>query len=189
MKNPQIPKLLFVFSHGKESGPSGGKIRHLADIAKRMGAEVISPDYSDLADASPRVERLLNVTLLLHEVLILVGSSMGGYVSTVASRQRKPDGLFLMAPAFGLAGYAERRPAPHPCDIEIVMGWQDEVIAPAQVIDWAQQHHARLHLLPADHRLNTALEEVGEHFQRFLHRVLSQKSSAANGEADAIVEG
>ena len=173
MNESESFQALVVFSHGKESGPWGSKIRHLASIAEQHGAQVLSPDYGDLMDASARVERLLHLPLPAHKQLILVGSSMGGYVSTVASHKLKPAGLFLMAPAFGLAGYAERRPEPHPCDIEVVMGWQDEVIPPGAVIDWAQQHSARLHLLAADHRLSTVLEEVGAHFERFLQRVLT----------------
>jgi len=164
-------KPLVVFSHGKESGPGSGKIRHLSGIAHSLGAEVVIPDFSDLMDASSRVERLLQMVLPPHEKLILVGSSMGGYVSVVASRQLKPVGLFLMAPALGVAGYAEPQPEPCTCDTEIVMGWQDEVISPMQVIDWSRQHGARLHLLSADHRLNSVLVEVGVHFLGFLQRV------------------
>lgn len=166
-------KPLVVFAHGKESGPWGGKIRYLADIATSEGAEVLSPDYSDLPDASARVERLVQLGLPAHAQLIFVGSSMGAYVATVASRQCRPDGLFLLAPAFGLPGYAERRPEPHACDLEVVMGWEDEVIPPVQVFEWAKHYRARLHLLSADHRLNAVLDELGGHFRRFLKRVLA----------------
>ena len=137
------------FSHGKESGPWGSKIQRLADAATTMGCNVDSVDYRDLTDVEQRVERLTGILAAEPSPCLLVGSSMGGYVSTVSSRKLKPAGLFLMAPAFGLAGYAERRPEPHPCDIEVVMGWQDEVIPPGAVVDWAQQHSARLHLLAA----------------------------------------
>ena len=166
-----------VFSHGKESGPSGGKIRHLAEIGRRMGAEVISPDYRDLIDVNERVERLQKLNLPLHSCPVFVGSSMGGYVSVVASRSRKPNGIFLIAPAFGLAGYDEAHPPPYDCDIEIVMGWQDEVISADQVFEWASKYRARLHLIQGDHRLNDehVLEEIGEHFRRFLKRVFNEK--------------
>ena len=39
---------LVLFAHGKESGPWGSKIKHLAAIAERLGAQVWSPDYGDL---------------------------------------------------------------------------------------------------------------------------------------------
>ena len=70
---------LVVFAHGKESGPWGSKIKHLAVVAKKHGANVLSPDYADLADPDVRVDRLLALDLPAHERLILVGSSMGGY--------------------------------------------------------------------------------------------------------------
>jgi len=44
--------------------------------------------------------------------MVLVGSRMGGYVSTVASPQLEVDSLFLMAPAYYLLGYAIQDPAP-----------------------------------------------------------------------------
>ena len=37
------------FSHGKESGPWGSKIKRLANIAKEHGCSVDSIDYSDLS--------------------------------------------------------------------------------------------------------------------------------------------
>lgn len=162
---------LVVFAHGKESGPWGSKIRYLAEIATHLGAAAISPDYSDLDDPQARAARLQKLPLPEYQKLVLVGSSMGGYVSIVTSRQLRPAGLFLMAPAIGLAGYPEASPMHGADDLEIVMGWRDEVIAPANVVDYAQRHAARLHLLDADHRLGSVLLEVGELFRRFLDRV------------------
>ena len=49
-----------IFSHGKESGPWGFKIRRLAPIAEGHGCIVDSIDYRDCADAEQRVERLLS---------------------------------------------------------------------------------------------------------------------------------
>ena len=49
------------FSHGKESGPWGSKIKRLADIARERECEVDSVDYTDLTDPDLRVERLLSL--------------------------------------------------------------------------------------------------------------------------------
>ncbi len=54
---------LVLFAHGKESGPWGSKIKHLAAIAERLGAQVLSPDYGDLPDPDARVARLLAMPL------------------------------------------------------------------------------------------------------------------------------
>lgn len=166
---------LVVFTHGKESGPWGSKIRHLASIAESFGARVISPDYSDLTDPDFRVKRLLDIPLntTTSSPLVLVGSSMGGYVSCVASEILRPTGLFLMAPAIGMPGYAVHAPLPYAQKLEIVMGWRDEVIPPQHVIDFAQTHRATLHLLDADHRLNEVLPELGTLFEHFLTQLLN----------------
>ncbi len=73
------------FSHGKESGPWGTKIKHLADMTEGMGCAVDSIDYTDLMDPDLRVERLLEVLVEEEDSFVLVGSSMGGYVSLAAS--------------------------------------------------------------------------------------------------------
>lgn len=79
---------LVIFAHGKESGPWGSKILALADIAREFGYVVDSPDYSDLSEAQSRVSRLLTLYPQNPGELILVGSSMGGYVSLAASEVR-----------------------------------------------------------------------------------------------------
>lgn len=162
---------LVLFAHGKESGPWGSKIRHLAAIAEGLGAQVLSPDYSDLADPDARVERLLTLSLPAHDRMVLVGSSMGGYVSTVASQTLKPAGLFLMAPAFYMPGYGVQTPAPGAGQVCVVFGWQDETIPVEHGIRFAQAHRAELYVLDGDHRLNGVLPEVGTLFERFLGKL------------------
>ena len=164
-------KTLILFAHGKESGPWGSKIRHLASIAKTFGAQVHSPDYSDLSDPDARVARLLAMPLPVHDRLVLVGSSMGGYVSTVASQTLKPSALFLMAPAFYMDGYAIQTPTPGTSRVSIVCGWQDDVIPVEHGISFAQKHQAELHILNSDHRLNTVIIELGILFDNFLKKI------------------
>ena len=96
------------FSHGKESGPRGTKIKRLAAMAETMGCAVDSVDYTDLMDPDLRVERLLEVLAEESGSFILVGSSMGGYVSLVASESVNPKAVFLMAPALYMPGYERR---------------------------------------------------------------------------------
>lgn len=168
-------KTLILFAHGKESGPWGSKIKHLATIAERLGAEVLSPDYSDLPDADARVARLETLPLPAHDRLILVGSSMGGYASTVASTALKPAGLFLMAPAFYMPGYAVQDPVPTADKVCVVFGWQDVIIPVEHGIRFAQAHRADLHVLDSDHRLNSVLNEVGALFEQFLMTLMTER--------------
>ena len=85
-----IHKPLVVFAQGKESGPWGSKIQYLANIAQGLGANVLSPDYSDLASPDERVTRLIALPLPPHSVLLLVGSSTVSYTHLdVYKRQQK----------------------------------------------------------------------------------------------------
>ena len=165
---------LVVFSHGKESGPWGSKLQHLADIASRRGAKVMSPDYRDLVSPEARVERLLGLQLPPHDRLVLVGSSMGGYVATLASEALQPDGLFLLAPAFYLPGYANQDPVPHSPHVLAVHGWGDELIPPENVLRFGKRHRATVVFTEGDHRLAAALPTIGSLFDDFLARQILQ---------------
>ena len=183
-------KPLVVFSHGKESGPLGSKIRALMRVAELQGAQTLSVNYREFPDgtaidhdapgeADRRVAQLLATTLPAHGRLVLVGSSMGGYVSTVASQHLKPDALFLLAPAFYLPGYACQDPAPHATATLIVHGWGDDVVSPGNSIRFARQNRCALHLLAGDHRLNAALPAIEPLFALFLQGILAVKSAPA----------
>lgn len=166
-------KPLVIFAHGKESGPWGSKIRHLADVAQRHGTKVLSPDYSDLPSPHDRVARLQALELPPHSRLILVGSSMGGYVSAVAASVLQPQGVFLLAPAVGMPGYPLPADLPAPAKhLTIIHGWNDDIVPVQLGIDFAKKYRAELHVLDADHRLNEALEIIGELFSAFLRRSL-----------------
>lgn len=72
-----------VFSHGKESGPMGSKIQRLMVVSEEFGLKTKSIDYRKCATADERVSLLndyLNKLDILLNQVVLVGSSMGGYV-------------------------------------------------------------------------------------------------------------
>jgi len=163
-----------VFAHGKESGPWGTKIRHLAAIAGELGCTVHSPDYRGTIDPDERV-RLLLTHGVVAPPLVLVGSSMGGYVSTVAAEVLRPAGVFLMAPAFWMPGYARRDYPQLSCPVAIVHGWHDDVVPVEQSLRYARAHGADLHVIDSDHGLNDALDKVGSLFGDFLGRILARK--------------
>lgn len=163
------------FSHGKESGPWGNKIKRLAEISLGYGHHVESIDYSDLLDPDLRVERLLNTLKGEKEHFCLVGSSMGGYVSLVASELVQPEGVFLLAPALYLPGYAKQTFTPS-CQIEIVHGWSDDVVLPENSITFAQSIECSLHLISGDHRLDSSIAVVEQLFAQFLGRLKNAKS-------------
>ncbi|MCC5859015.1 MAG: alpha/beta hydrolase [Ectothiorhodospiraceae bacterium] len=166
------PASTIYFAHGKESGPWGTKISALAELALQRGLRVESPDYRSSMDPDERVRQLLERCDQHGQRLLLAGSSMGGYVSAVASGTLRPRGLFLMAPAVDIPGYSgDTRPV---ADIvHVIHGWQDELIPPERVVGWAHRHRAVLHLIDAEHALNSRLPLVKALFRLFLDEALS----------------
>ena len=161
---------LVVFAHGKESGPWGRKITHLADTARARGFEVISPDYSHTHDPGRRVEQLLALNPQAAR-LVLVGSSMGGYVSAMACAALQPAALFLMAPALYFPDW-DAEPEGIPALCSVVHGWHDDIVPVERAQRFAQRHHAELHLIDAEHTLNERLATVALLFDHLLERVL-----------------
>jgi len=155
------------FSHGKESGPWGSKIKKLANVAKEHDCSVDSIDYSDTLDPDLRVERLIRILEGVEEDFILVGSSMGGYVSLVASERVNAKGVFLLAPALFINGY-KKQTYSNNAPIEIVHGWSDDIIPPENSIRFAKNIDCSLHLISGDHRLNSSIEAVKNLFSQFL---------------------
>ncbi len=164
-----------VFSHGKESGPWGFKIKRLAAIAEQMGCNVESIDYTSLMDPDLRVERLLTVLETQIEPAILVGSSMGGYVSLVASEFVATKALFLMAPALYIPSFKQQQHNSLSSWIEIVHGWSDDIIPVEHSIKFAQQANSALHLIAGDHALNDVVETVESLFERFMSKLLANE--------------
>ena len=179
-----MKELLVIFSHGKESGPWGSKIQALANVAKRLGADVISVDYREDppgtahdqnadGEAERRVQQLRAVSREGYRRWVLVGSSMGGYVSTVASSLMTVDGLFLLAPAFYLPGYGDQNPVSRAKSVAIVHGWGDTVVPARNSIRFAELHRCDLHLMQGDHRLNDCLPKIEPLFESFLANIVN----------------
>jgi predicted esterase YcpF (UPF0227 family) len=156
------------FAHGKESGPWGSKIRALAELAESKGFDVDSVDYQNQDNPDDRVERLLNILIREQRDALLVGSSMGGYVSLVASRSYPVSGVFLLAPALYIPGYAQQSYYPGDAHVEIVHGHDDDVVPCVNSERFAAEHECRLHLIEGDHRLNSSLDTVQRLFSDFL---------------------
>ena len=166
-----------VFSHGKESGPMGSKIQRLMEEANRFGLKTISVDYRNCASASERVA-LLNDTLKQLDAppqqVVLVGSSMGGYVSTVVANNLPVAGLFLMAPALWMPAeeYTIQSYQPLTSKVEITHGFNDDVVPCENSIRFAREHEGTvLHLVPDDHRLRASLDFLACQFRRFIEEL------------------
>jgi alpha/beta superfamily hydrolase len=160
--------LTVVFSHGKDSGPWGRKITAMAALARDSGLGVESVDYRGLDDPAVRVEKLVTVAAGIPQPLILVGSSLGGHVSAAAAARLRPRGIFLLAPAFYMPGYESYTPQDVPCPAAIVHGWHDDVVPVGNSIRWAREHHAALHVLNSDHRLEDRIDAISSLLRSFI---------------------
>lgn len=166
-----------IFSHGQESGPWGSKIRAMAALARGLGCATDSIDYQGIADPAARVEKLVASCAAVDGSIILVGSSMGGHVATAAAHPVAAAGLFVLAPAYYMPGYEELTPDPPDIPIEIVHGWDDDIVPPENSIRFAGACSATLHLIDGGHRLTDNIDEINFYLERFINRIASPESS------------
>ena len=163
------------FSHGQESGPWGTKIQSMAATVEKLGCRVESVDYQGIADPTDRVDKLIEECSGIEEPLVLVGSSMGGHVATAAADRLGAIGLFVLAPAYYMAGYEELTPPPPGIPTCIVHGWHDDVVPVQNSIRFASLCKAELHLVVGDHRLTDNITEISGYLKRFIGRVVSRR--------------
>ena len=157
-----------VFSHGKESGPWGSKITAMAAVVRDLDLAVESVDYQGVDDPAERVRKLVDLERDLKQPAVLVGSSMGGHVAAAAAGRLRPRGLFLLAPAFYMAGYEQYTPQDVACPTAIVHGWHDAIVPVDNSIRWAREHQATLHLLNSNHRLEDQIDTICMLLREFL---------------------
>ena len=160
-----------VFSHGKESGPWGTKIKAMAELVKSLGCTVDSIDYQGMEDPTDRVHKLIAACEGIDDELVLVGSSMGGHVATAAAAEAGAAGLFVIAPAYFMPGYEELTPEPPQMPICIVHGWRDDVVPVEHSIRFAGSCNAELHVIDGDHRLTENIGEINYYLQRFIEKI------------------
>jgi predicted alpha/beta-hydrolase family hydrolase len=162
-----------ILSHGLGSSPQATKVSAMAAVAESLGWTTERPDYSeidargDVREVTVRLERLLDCAASAPRPLVLAGSSMGAFISALATLEVECVGLFLLAPPVVLEGY------PQSLDAEllpttVIHGWDDELIPAGDVVRWAQVRNDRLILLDDSHRLENHVQYVADEFGRFL---------------------
>ncbi len=161
-------KKIVIYNHGKDSMPWGEKTLAFAEVAKQYGYLFESPDYRGQLDPDLRVKQLLSMDLSDYSTIVLIGSSMGAYVSTVASEVIKPKGLFLLAPAFYLPDYQQIEFKPTADVIRVFQGWQDDIVPPENVWRFCRTYRVRLDLYDTDHRMLSVMPQLVDEFKRFL---------------------
>lgn len=179
-----------IFSHGKESGPWGSKITALAKVTKTLNApeeiEIESIDYTHTTDPGQRVEILRKS--LDRDDLILVGSSMGGYVSAVAAQHYPVKGLFLMAPAFYMPGYDIQEFGKICCPITVIHGWCDDIIPYEHSVRFAREQRADLIIVDSDHGLASSHLALTQYFQLFLLETIDVRARLSKSLENRLVQ-
>jgi alpha/beta superfamily hydrolase len=166
-----------ILSHGFESGPDATKVSALADVAGALGWTHERPDYTDLdarreagelGDVAARLQRLLGLAraAAARGPVLLVGSSLGAWISGRASLEVPVAGLFLLAPPVRMRDAPPMDAADVP--VSIVHGWRDELIDAGDVVAWARPRKATLLLVDDDHRLSGHVQASADAFAAFL---------------------
>jgi pimeloyl-ACP methyl ester carboxylesterase len=132
----------------------------MAPVVRELGLDVESVDYRGIDDPMERVKKLIAVVSALPDSVVLVGSSMGGYVSAAAASRVRTRAVFLLAPAFYMPGFEQYTPQDVAVPTAIVHGWRDDIVPVQGSIRWAQEHKAALHVLDSDHRLEDQIETI-----------------------------
>tara|TARA_Y100000816_G_C26107864_1_gene589478 strand:- start:7740 stop:8180 length:441 start_codon:yes stop_codon:yes gene_type:complete len=145
----------------------------LMEVAESLGFKTKSIDYRQLETPEQRVDLLKSVVRdLKDEKIILVGSSMGGYVSTAVANELDIDGLFLMCPALYLQGYEIQSFKPKTSNIEIVHSWGDDIVPYENSIKFSELNLAKLHLISDNHRLSNTHDFLNQIFYMFICKFL-----------------
>lgn len=107
--------------------------------------------------------------------IILAGSSMGGYVSTVVSSLIPCTGLFLIAPALYMPNYSVQS---YQCNAEAVYlrhGWNDDIIPVEHSIRFAREMKCDLKLVNDNHRMSASLLDLRNDFTNFLKGIANKE--------------
>lgn len=170
------------FSHGKKGSPRSTKTVEMMELALNKGYEVEAIDFTSTENPDDRVGILYNILKHKQGDYILVGSSMGAYISLVVSEKisNVPVALFLLAPALYLSGYNLQEFNPVVDSIEIIHGWNDKTVPYQNSISFSAKWKSKLHLLDSDHRLISELDTVLDLFNVFLDKIAMDKKKKHN---------
>ena len=171
MKPARIKPFL-ILSHGLESGPDATKVTALAKASEAIGFRSVRPDYRDI-DAKRSVKKIDEriARLVQHApadtAVVLAGSSMGAFISALASLEVRCVGLFLIAMPVMIPGYSRRAEAAR-VPTALIHGWEDEICPAEDVLAFGRARGNAVTLVRDDHRLSHHVDFVADQFRLFL---------------------
>jgi predicted alpha/beta-hydrolase family hydrolase len=163
-----------ILSHGSDSGPDATKVSLLAGVAESLGWSTERPDYRDCdaggyAAAVPcRVARLRERIEASARPPVLVGSSMGAFVSGLASLQSPCAALFLMALPVTIPGVASTFDMDRSVPAMLMHGFADELCPADAAMAFAAEARMPTMLLADGHRLADHVDVLATQFQLFM---------------------
>ncbi|HET8555374.1 MAG TPA: alpha/beta hydrolase [Rhodanobacteraceae bacterium] len=166
-----------ILSHGSDSGPGATKVSALAGVAETLGWSTERPDYGDCdalgfaGSVTPRIERLVGHMRASATPPVLVGSSMGAFVSGLASLEAPCAGLFLLALPTGIPDYLVTFDMARDVPSMLIHGFEDDVCPMDAALSFARQRGMPTLLLADGHRLADHVDVVMAQFRLFLERI------------------
>jgi pimeloyl-ACP methyl ester carboxylesterase len=166
-----------ILSHGSDAGPDATKVSMLAKVAESMGWTTERPDYrADDAlghadSVAPRIARLHERITACAVPPVLVGSSMGSFVSGLTSLEQPVAGLFLLATPPLIPGNDLAFDLREDVPTLLIHGWRDEVCPLDEIYEFARRRSLPLLVLDDDHRLGAHVDELSRQFGFFLERL------------------
>jgi pimeloyl-ACP methyl ester carboxylesterase len=101
------PPARVLYLHGFASSPASSKARFFRDRWRDRGVEIEVPELTegDFEHTTLTRQLALVTRLVAGDTVLLVGSSLGGYLAALlaARRPERVAALVLLAPAFGMA--------------------------------------------------------------------------------------
>lgn len=166
-----------ILSHGSDSGPDATKVSALAAQAEALGWTTQRPDYG--ADdarghahcVAPRIARLRATIEALDRPPLLVGSSMGAFVSALVSLDVPVGGLLLLATPSEIPGDSHRFDLRRDVPTLLIHGWRDEVCPLAGIYHFAGQRKLPLLIVDDDHRLGASMQIIAAQFHSMLDKL------------------
>jgi alpha/beta superfamily hydrolase len=173
-----MTRTVHVFlSHGLESGPDSTKVQALkAEAESFNGVTATALDHRSTKGPATRLQQMrsaIEKSGARHENIVLVGSSMGGWVCAQTSAETPVLGCFLLAPALAMKDYPESSPQIQARHTQIIHGWDDDVVLPMPVIELAQTQNLPILVLPDGHRLQNSLERLVSEFRTWMANCLA----------------
>ncbi len=166
-----------ILSHGSDSSPDATKVSALAALGDSRGWRTHRPDYrtddtrGHADSVAPRIARLRATIESLDAPPLLVGSSMGAFVSGLASLDVPVSGLLLLATPSGIPGYPRALDLRRDVSGMLIHGWRDEVCPVGRIQAFCSRRHLPLLVLDDDHRLGDSMAAIAAQFSWLLDRL------------------